>query len=75
MYENQLTRVPSQLPQFALLNSIDLRNNLISNVEANAFNFSTATLTSLSLSSNPISSIQEGAFQGIQFTSIRIKHF
>lgn len=75
MLDNRLTRVPSQLPQFVLLNSIDLSNNLITNVEANAFNFSTATLTSLSLSSNSISSIQEGAFQGIQFTSICIRHF
>lgn len=78
MLGNRLTRVPSQLPQFVLLNSIDLSNNLITNVEANAFNFSTATLASLSLSSNSISSIQEGAFQGnygnsivnLQYTSL-----
>lgn len=70
MYDNRLSRVPSQLPQFVLLNSIDLSYNLITNVEYNAFNFSTATLTSLILSRKSISSIEEGAFQGNYGNSI-----
>ena len=62
---NRLTRVPTQLPQFSMLNNIDLSNNQIISIESNAFNFSSSTLTSLSLSSNPITTIEEGAFQGI----------
>ena len=62
---NLLTRIPKQLTQFDMLNSIALDNNQISTIESGAFNFSSETLTRLSLSSNPITTIQEGAFQGI----------
>ena len=60
---NQLTKVPNQLPQFGLLNNVNLNANQITSIKANAFDF-VATFTSISLNSNPITSIQEGAFQG-----------
>jgi len=60
---NQLTKIPNQLPQFSLLNNVNLEANQIASIEADAFDF-VATFTSLSLNSNPITSVQEGAFQG-----------
>ena len=60
---NRLTKVPSQLPQFALLNSIHLENNQITSIDAGAFNL-VSTFTRLNLDSNPITTIQEEAFQG-----------
>jgi len=61
---NPLTKVPSQLARFPLLNYIDLNQNAITFVPSNAFNFSLATLNFLNLRLNPINLIQDGAFQG-----------
>ena len=66
-YYNSLTRIPSELSLFPLLNTIRLDNNAISSISTNAFNFSTATLTSLNLDSNQITAIQDGAFQGTAY--------
>ena len=65
MFNNRLTRVPSQLPKFPMLNNIDLSYNQIASIKSNTFNFS-STLSSLNLNFNPISSIQKGAFQGMK---------
>ena len=65
MFNNRLTRVPSQLPKFPMVNNIDLSYNQIASIKSNTFNFS-STLTSLNLNFNPISSIQKGAFQGMK---------
>jgi len=66
MQNNRLTKVPTQVAQFPLLNYIDFGNNQIAAIEsAGAFNFSVATLTYLSLKNNRITFIQDGAFQGI----------
>ena len=65
MQNNRLTKVPTQVAQFPLLNYIDFSNNQIAAIEsAGAFNFSVATLTYLSLKNNRIIFIQDGAFQG-----------
>ena len=60
---NRLTRVPSQLSQFQMLNYVDLSANQISSIEANAFNLVT-TFNTINLASNPITSIQDEAFKG-----------
>ena len=61
---NRLTRIPTQLTKFPMLNYIELGGNQIASIEAKAFNLET-TFTSLNLNSNPIASVEEGAFQGI----------
>ena len=67
MQSNRLTKVPTQVTQFPLLNYIDLSSNAITSIESSAaFNFSVATLTYLSLKNNKITYIQDGAFQGIK---------
>ena len=63
---NNLTRIPSQLQQFPLLNHIDLADSYFSTLPSNAFNFTVATLDALFLSNSHIETIQEGAFQGIR---------
>jgi len=69
---NRLTRVPTQFPQFPMLSNIDLSKNQIISIESNAFiNFSSSTITSLSLSSNPITTIEQGEFQGIFYNTAR----
>jgi hypothetical protein len=60
---NQLTRIPTQLPKFPMLNYVSLDGNQIASIDTKAFDLET-TFTSLTLNNNPITSVKEGAFQG-----------
>ena len=76
---NRLTRIPIQLTNFSMLNYVELGGNQIASIEAKAFDLET-TFTWLNLNSNPITSVQEGAFQGTvkhkcKILFVSIEHF
>ena len=70
---NKLTKVPVEIRQFRALATVDLSGNQITTVASGSFNLkpnvfkqSRAAGTGfISLSSNPLNSIESGAFQGI----------
>jgi len=75
---NKITKVPLEIRQFRALATIDLSGNQITTVASGSFNLnpnvfkqSRAVGTGLiSLSSNPLNSIESGAFQGVIWSII-----
>jgi len=68
LWANQLTRVPDQIKLFAQLSYADFLNNPITSIQANSFNF-IVRLENLNLGYNRISSIEPGAFQGLNLVT------
>ena len=63
LWTNKLTRVPSQLPRFTQLVSVDLNSNTIRSLPTGAFKF-TSSLIDLYLESNLLAIVEPDAFQG-----------
>lgn len=64
LWANQLTRVPDQIKLFPKLSYADFLNNPITSIQSNSFNFN-ARLENLNLGYNRLTSIEPGAFQGL----------
>ena len=69
--ENQLTKIPHQIPFFSELNDINLSSNNITAIPTGAVNFR-RTLGRLFLGSNPLNNIEPSAFLGTQYTTPKV---